>query len=207
VQNNKPPMIAAIDVGTNSFHMVIASANHRGMLNIIGREKEMVRLGSGSSDLKIIQPDAMQRGLTTLCHFTEIAKSENAEIRAVATSAVREALNSHEFLDKVKNEIGIDIEVVSGTEEARLIYQGILHALPVFAQRTLVMDIGGGSTETAVGYQGEIQYVHSAKLGAIRLSKRFFNNSETTKAEIEECREYIKGDWAPIFKRIIENGF
>lgn len=198
----KLPLIAAIDVGTNSFHLAICSVNNRGMMNTVLRERETVRLGSGSGDMKMLTPDAIERGISTLIHFNELAKSKDARIVAVATSAVREALNRDEFLSRIKDATGIDIEVVSGLEEARLIYNGAVHALPILTRKTLVIDIGGGSTETTVGLNGEIIYSHSAKLGAIRLTQRFNLDKYPVKASIEKCREFIRGEWAPIMKRI-----
>lgn len=203
----KAPVIAAIDVGTNSFHLVVASVNNRGILNIYSRDKEVVRLGSSGKDMKYIQPDAMERGIKTLEHFVALAQSYKCEIRAVATSAVREALNKDEFIAAVFNETGIEIEVISGPEEARLIYIGALHALPILEKNALVIDIGGGSTETVIGYHGEVKYVKSAKLGAIRLTKQFFNEDKTTEEEINLCRAYIKGEWFPIMKNLRETGF
>ena len=117
--------------------------------------------------------------------FIQMGDSEKAEIRAVATSAVREAENRFEFLEKVKKETGINIEVISGTEEGRLIYIGTIHALPVYEQKALILDIGGGSTETIVGYKSDIFYVNSTKLGAIRLTKRFFPNGKATSKQIQ----------------------
>lgn len=204
---SKAPVFAAIDVGTNSFHLIIASVNNRGMLHVILREKEMVRLGSGSGDMKYIQKDAMERGVRALQHFAELARSKNAEIKAVATSAVREALNRDEFLTMVKEQTGIEIEVVSGTEEGRLIYIGAIHALPIYNQKVFILDIGGGSTETIIGQDGEIRYVHSEKIGSIRLTNRFRLDGDITNEQIKECRDYIKGCWTPILKRIYSIGF
>lgn len=201
---SKPPVIAAIDVGTNSFHMVIASVDSKGVLNIIMRDKEMVRLGSSGSDMKYLDKSAIERGVNCLKHFSDLAKSQNAQIRAVATSAVREALNRSEFIEKVQSQANIDIEVVSGSEEGRLIYIGTLHALPIYTKKTLVIDIGGGSTETVIGLKGDLIHVNSEKLGTIRLTKRFFENGYTTKDQIKKCREYIKGEWAPEI-RLLEN--
>lgn len=200
-------LIAAIDVGTNSFHMVIASVSTRGVLRIHSRDKEMVRLGSSAGDIKRLTPEAITRGVQTLKRFVTVARQHGAEVRAVATSATREALNRDEFIDRVRRECGIDIEVVAGSEEGRLIYLGALHALPILTKRALVIDIGGGSTETVIGYQGEVAYVHSAKLGHIRLSKRFFPDSVITDDQIEMCRRAIKGDWTPIFQSLIAYGF
>jgi exopolyphosphatase / guanosine-5'-triphosphate,3'-diphosphate pyrophosphatase len=201
------PVIAAIDVGTNSFHMVVASVNQRGMMLIRTREKEMVRLGSSAGDMKILESEAIKRGVETLKMFAGIAQAEKAYIRAVATSATREADNKADFLHKVKAETGIDIEVVSGAEEGRLIYTGVIHALPLNNKKAMVIDIGGGSTETIIGYNGAIQYVNSEKLGSIRLFKKFFPNGESSNISVDKCREFIRGEWMPIMKRLKEIGF
>jgi len=205
--DNKAPTIAAIDVGTNSFHLVIASIDNRGLLNIITRDKEMVRLGASGSDMKYLSADAIERGVNALKNFTKIAESEKASIRVVATSAVREAINKSEFIEQALSETGIGVEVISGAEEGRLIYIGALHALPIYFKKTLVIDIGGGSTETIVGYQGDILRVNSEKLGAIRLTKRFFENGYSNKDSVKKCREYIKGEWSPELRTIEDIGF
>lgn len=204
---SNPQLIAAIDVGTNSFHMVVASVTTRGVLRIHARSKETVRLGSAGGDMKKLSSDAMTRGLATLKRFTTEAKQHQAFIRAIATSAVREALNKDDFLDRVLEETGVTIEVVSGMEEGRLIYIGALHALPIHSKRTLVLDIGGGSTETIIGYKGEVTYVHSAKLGHIRMSTRFFPKGDASTDAIEECRQAVRGDWAAVFQSLLEYGF
>ncbi|MDQ1265896.1 MAG: exopolyphosphatase / guanosine-5-triphosphate,3-diphosphate pyrophosphatase, partial [Bacteroidota bacterium] len=151
--------------------------------------------------------DAILRGIIALREYSALARTHKAEIRSVATSAVREAINQNEFLDRVKSETGIDIEVVSGTEEGRLIYNGVVHALPIFSKSTLVIDIGGGSTETIIGKGGNIIYVNSEKLGAIRCSRRFFPDGINKKKDIESCRDFIKGDWTPTLKRLLQTGF
>lgn len=207
VAKHNPGLIAAIDVGTNSFHMVVASVTTRGVLRIHARTKETVRLGSSGGDMKLLTSDAMSRGLATLKRFTSEANQHQAFIRAIATSAVREALNKDEFLDRVLEETGVTIEVVSGIEEGRLIYLGALHALPIHSKRTLVLDIGGGSTETVIGFKGEVTYVHSAKLGHIRMTARFFPKGVASTDAIEECRQAIRGDWATVFQSLIEYGF
>ncbi|MCX6155242.1 MAG: Ppx/GppA phosphatase family protein [Candidatus Kapabacteria bacterium] len=205
--SKKSRTIAAIDIGTNSIHMVIASVNQRKMLSFISRDKEMVRLGCSGKDMKHLESDAIERGVRTLKHFAEIAKSENAMVRAVATSAVREALNSHEFIEMVSQEAGIEAEIVSGIEEGRLIYLGAINAISCNGKKTLVIDIGGGSTETIIGTGNEIIYVDSHKLGAIRLSNRFFPNGIIDKKSVDDCREYIVGEWTPILDRLKSTGF
>ncbi len=122
--NKQASVIAAIDVGTNSFHLIVASVNNRGMLMIHQREKESVRLGSSTGkDMKHLQEDAIIRGVETLKNYAKLARSSKAEIYAAATSAVREAENKFDFIDRVKTEAGIDVSVISGPEEGRLIYK------------------------------------------------------------------------------------
>jgi exopolyphosphatase/guanosine-5'-triphosphate,3'-diphosphate pyrophosphatase len=194
--------LAAIDIGTNSFHLVIVKILPDGKFKILDRAKENVRLGSGGTDMKIIAPDAMQRGITTLKTFSQIAKTYNAPIRAVATSAVREALNQTEFVKKVYDTTGISIEVISGFEEARMIYLGILQALPVFNHPVLIMDIGGGSVEYLIGLKGEAKYSNSLKIGCMRLTQRYFHKSVIKEKDIEACREHIIGFLAPVKRAV-----
>ncbi|MCX7877069.1 MAG: Ppx/GppA family phosphatase [Ignavibacteria bacterium] len=199
----KKPRLAAIDIGTNSFHLIIAEVNGAsGKFTTLGREKVNVRLGSGSSDMKYLKPDAFQRGMETLKKFKALADSAGASVRAVATSAVREANNQDEFIQKVWQETGIKIEVASGVEEARYIYLGILQALPVFDKKILLIDIGGGSTEFLIGHRKEIAFDSSLKLGAIRLTQRFFPGGETNSKSVKTCRQFIKGYMQPVMRDI-----
>lgn len=201
-------LIAAIDVGTNSFHLIIASVNNRGMLMVHQRDKENVRLGSSTTkDMKYLTPEAIDRGSETLKYFTKLARSAKAEIYAAATSAVREADNKYDFIDRVKKETGVEVSVISGDEEGRLIYLGAVHALPIYNKKALVMDIGGGSTETIIGKEGNIKYVYSAKIGSIRITKNFFPDFISSAGKIKQCRDFIKGIWTPTLKRVKETGF
>lgn len=205
-RNGQQP-IAAIDVGTNSFHMVIASVRPRGQLEIHARDKEMVRLGSGAGDMKRLAPDAIERGVAAMRRFGNLAEQHGAVVRAIATSAVREALNKDEFVERVLDASGITVEVVPGTEEARLIYAGAIHALPIVDRRACVFDIGGGSTETIIGFQGEAKVVHSAKLGHLRYTKRFFPDGLITEDRIDACRTAVRGEWASMFQTMRAHGF
>jgi exopolyphosphatase/guanosine-5'-triphosphate,3'-diphosphate pyrophosphatase len=200
--------LAAIDLGTNSFHLVVVEASLRtGRFRILDREKENVRLGSGSTDMKHLEPEAMDRGIRALRHFRSIAESMNAEIRAIATSAVREALNKDEFLGRVRASTGIHVEIASGAEEARLIHLGVLQALPVFDKRLLLIDIGGGSTEFLLGRRRRIYYSNSLKLGAVRMTQRFFHAGKLTGRAVKECRSYVKGFLAPVTREVRARGF
>lgn len=196
-------IIAAIDVGTNSFHLIVCDVNSTtGRFRILDREKENVRLGTGSKDMKHLSAGAMKRGVAALKRFKRIADSFRASIRAIATSAVREALNKEEFISLVKKETGISVEIASGFEEARLIHLGILQALPVFHKKILLVDIGGGSTEFLVGQKRTIRYGNSLKLGAVRLTQRFFPSAKTSPRDVKECRKYIKGMLAPVLREV-----
>ncbi len=193
--NSIKPRLAAVDIGTNSFHLVIVEADTAtGKFKILGREKENVRLGTGSTDMKYLSEEAMIRGIETLKRFKTMADSAEAPLRAIATSAVREAKNQSEFIKRVKEATGIKIEVASGVEEARYIYLGILQALPVFNKQILLIDIGGGSAEFLIGLHREIIYDNSLKLGAMRTTQRFFGDAkEIDSKQVKECRKYVKG--------------
>lgn len=188
--NTSLQRLAAIDIGTNSFHLIVVEIDHHvGKFRILYRERDMVRLGEGG--LKRLSATAMERGVRILKKFRTIADSEKAPIRAIATSAVREASNRYEFINRVKKETGIRTEVVSGEEEARLIYLGVLSCLPVFDKKILLIDIGGGSTELLIGDRRMIFYSASLKLGAVRLTRRFFKQERLTADSIRKCREHI----------------
>lgn len=186
---NRP--IAAIDMGTNSFHMIIAKKenNH---VEVLDREKIVVRLGEGGSDYDFITKDAEKRAINALKSFKEIAKKYNAIIQAVATSAVREAKNQREFIKKIYKETGIKIKVIPGQEEGRLIYLGILQIVPIFDKHALVIDIGGGSTEIVLGYKAVPLFIRSIKLGAVRLTERFFPGGILNLEKIKEAQNYIR---------------
>ncbi len=200
--------LAAIDIGTNSIHLIVAQVNKSsGRFRIIDREKEIVRLGKGPAEMKHLSESAMNRAIETLKRFKSIADAAKAPVRAVATSAVREALNQDEFVRRVAAETDIKIEVASGFEEARLVYLGVLQALPVFNRKILLVDIGGGSTEYLVGLQRKILSDSSLKLGAVRLTERFFPSGVVTSKAIRKCREFIAGTMNPVSRQVHQAGF
>lgn len=193
-------IVSAIDIGTNSFHMVTAEIDTERNIQIISRDKEYVRLGASGGDMKQINPDAIQRGIETLDKFSKIANSYNSEIIAIATSAVREAENKSEFVDKVFEKTGIEIQVITGREEGRLIYNGAIHALPVSGKKILLLDIGGGSTETVFGKDDKIYFCKSVKLGTVRLWKKYFDKEQINDSDIDECLKFINGEWSKVLK-------
>ncbi|HLF41465.1 MAG TPA: Ppx/GppA phosphatase family protein [Acidimicrobiia bacterium] len=198
--------VAAIDIGTNSFHLVVARPTGNNRFEILDREKEVVRLGSGSGDMKELSQDAIGRGVAALSRFRLIADSFGAEIHAVATSAVREAENRREFLDAALAGAGVRVHVISGVEEARLIHLGVLQAVPVFDQQVLVIDIGGGSTEFVVGRGEDVFDARSLKIGAIRITERFFAKEPVKKKAVAEARTFIRSYLLPVKRMVSEHG-
>ncbi len=188
---------AAIDIGTNSFHLLVAEVGDSGEFSVLTTEKETVRLGDSPGDIRELTPDAIDRGVAALDRFKAIADSFDAQVYAVATSAVREADNGADFVRRVEIEAGIRIDVISGTEEARLIHLGILQALPVFDQQLLMVDIGGGSTEFLVGRSGRRMEARSLRIGHLRLTNRFFPGGVVEKGSVAACREYVRAFLVP----------
>jgi exopolyphosphatase/guanosine-5'-triphosphate,3'-diphosphate pyrophosphatase len=203
-----PAVLAALDLGTNSFHLVVARHTGGDGFDVITREKEVVRLGHGGTDMKELAPEAVDRAVACLQRMHRIAVSQGAcQLRAVATSATREAANADAFLDRARAEAGVDIEVISGLEEARLIHLGVLQAVPVFDQRILLVDIGGGSTEMLIGERGETLAARSFKLGAVRLTDRFFPGGIVTNKAVRACREYVRSVLTHFEREADEHGF
>lgn len=193
------PLVAAVDIGTNSIHLLIARPIDPDGFDIVTTQKEVVRLGSGSGDMKLLADDAVDRGIAALVRMGELARSMNARIHAVATSAIREAENRSVFLERAATEAGIDVQVISGFEEARLIHLGMLRALPVFHLRMLGFDIGGGSTELVAGEGSTLLAARSFRLGAIRLTERFFPGGVVDDDEdVEHCRAFVQQTLAGI---------
>src|SRR6476646_7007360 len=168
--------IAAIDIGTNSIHMIVVQVRPDLSFEVIDREKEMVRLGAGGLDGRALTPEAMHAALQVLSKFRRLAESHSVEeVIAVATSATREAENGGDFLKAVTQQTGIRPRVISGTEEARLIHLAAVYGVGAQRAATIVVDIGGGSVELTRGVGPVIEVGKSFKLGVIRLTERFVN--------------------------------
>lgn len=198
--------VAAIDIGTNSFHLLVARPSGNNRFEVLDREKEVVRLGSGSGDMKRLEADAIERGLTCLRGFRRIADAAGAQVHAVATSAVREAANRREFVTRAWEESGVKVDVVTGIEEARLIHLGVLQAVPIFEQRVLVIDIGGGSTEFVLGRGDEMLDARSLKLGAIRMTERFLSKEPVKRKALDEARRYIRSYLPAVARMLRQHG-
>jgi exopolyphosphatase/guanosine-5'-triphosphate,3'-diphosphate pyrophosphatase len=161
--------LAAIDIGSNSFHMVVAESAPNGGYRLLGREREMVRLGKTGLGDGALSEAAMQDGLEALAKMTTIARLRGAErVVAVATSAVREASNGADFLARVKALTGLDVQLLTGVEEGRLIYRAVREVVDLGPETAVIVDIGGGSTEWITARAGEIDQVVSLNLGSLR---------------------------------------
>ncbi|NER78792.1 MAG: Ppx/GppA family phosphatase [Leptolyngbya sp. SIO1D8] len=191
-------ILAAIDVGTNSIHMVLVKIKPSlPAFTIIDREKETVRLGNFSADGNLSE-EAMERGVAALKRCHAIAESFQAEeILAVATSAVREAKNGHVFLERAEQETGLSIQLISGTEEARRIYLGVLSGMEFHNQPHGIIDIGGGSTELILGTGEPHRFLNSTKVGAVRLTARFVTTNPISDEEFTYLKAYVRGRMEP----------
>ncbi len=171
--------VGFIDLGTNSVRLLLVRINSNHSYTVLSEQKETVRLGEGEFRRNTLQPDAMRRAGLVCARFAEIARSRGAgEVLAVATSATREAENRAAFVRHLRRVAGIDVRVISGKEEARLIYLGVASGANIGGRQTLFIDVGGGSTEVIVGDQQQHRFLDSLKLGAIRLSGMFFRTGD-----------------------------
>lgn len=188
-------ILAAIDVGTNSIHMVLVKVQPSlTTFTIVGSEKSTVRLGDRDLKTGELTLAAMDRAWNALKRCQEIAKAGQVEvILAVATSAIREAPNGQDFLRKIESELGLHIDLISGTEEARRIYLGVLSSMTFNSMPHVLIDIGGGSTELILGDGHEPRTLSSTKVGAVRLTQRFITTDPVSRAEFTALQAYIRG--------------
>ena len=180
-------LLAAVDLGSNSFRLEIGRHDH-GQINRTEYLKETVRQGNGLDADRNLTPDAMQRGWDCLARFGErLAGFKKTQVRAVATQTLREARNRDEFLARANKILGFPIDVISGREEARLIYQGVTHMLPQSDERRLVVDIGGRSTEMIVGKGLEAHTMESYRVGSVAWSMKYFPDGQFTERAFESA--------------------
>ncbi len=188
-------ILAAIDVGTNSIHMVVVEIQPElPAFTIIGKEKSTVRLGDRDKSTGDLTPEAMERATKALRRCQTLAQSLNVEeILAVATSAVRETSNGPAFLEQIKADLGMEINLVAGVEEARRIYLGVLSGMEFHNQPHAIIDIGGGSTELILGSGYEPRSLSSTKVGAVRLSSLFVNSDPVHSKDFKAMQAYVRG--------------
>jgi len=183
--------IAAIDLGSNSFHMVVAEEN-QGQLVILDRIREMVRLAEGLNDEGELDAAIEQRALDTLSRFGQRIRSLNSHcVNAVGTNSLRRINNSDEFLFQAEQALGFPIEIISGIEEARLVYQGVAHTLEQDHQSKLVVDIGGGSTELIIGEGYTPQLLKSLEMGCVMMTQKFFADGKIKSKRLQAARIFV----------------
>ena len=200
--------IAAIDIGTNSVHMIVVRVRPDLSFEVVDREKVMVRLGAGGLDGKALTTDAMSAALQALSKFKRLAESHGVDvILAAATSATREARNGGEFLARIERETGIRPRVITGTEEARLIHQAAVYGVDVGSARAVVIDVGGGSVEITLGNATAIQAARSFKIGVIRLTERFVESDPLSRRDERKLTKYILAEIGRHCDQITTIGF
>jgi len=202
--SRKVRTVAAIDVGTNSTHMLVASVDVAlSTFSIDLAEKSNTRLGERDPDTGELTPEAMARGLESLRHFRELALSHQVEqVVVAATSAVREAPNGRDFLQRIKDELDLDVDLVSGPEEARLIYLGVLSGMPFGDRPHLVLDIGGGSTELILADGRDARALTSTRVGAVRLQRDFVKEDPIPPHRRSFLQAFIQGSLEPAVDKV-----
>jgi exopolyphosphatase/guanosine-5'-triphosphate,3'-diphosphate pyrophosphatase len=200
--------IAALDVGSNSFHLIVAQVNAGGRVEILDRAKEMVRLGESTLRTGIIAPEVFRRGIDALRSLRRIADRHQPDaLVAVATSAVREAQNGGEFVRAARDEVGIDIRVVRGQEEAHLIYLGARSGLDLAGRRVALFDVGGGSTEVILADARECYFAVSLKLGVLRLCDEWGAADPPSAREVAALADRVRSALEPVISRVRAMGF
>ncbi len=200
--------IAAIDLGSNSIHMVIVEVNASGAFRVVDREAEMVRLGSGTLSTGFLPEAAMQRAMAILKAFRRLAEIHGVEkVLAVATSAIREARNGEDFLDRIGRKVGIFPRAIPGEEEARLIYLAALHSIHLGGRRAFVADMGGGSLELALGRGRQVELAVSEKLGVLRMTERFIAGDPVSPLDERRLVRHVVNTLEAVARRIRKKGF
>lgn len=199
--------IAAIDIGTNSVHMIVVRVRPDFSFEIIDREKEMVRLGAGGLDGKKLTHEAMTAALAALSKFERLASSHQVDaVLAAATSATREAENGGEFLKAIERQTGIRPRIITGTEEARLIHLAAVYGVDT-PKPAVVIDIGGGSVEITLGTGQSVKFARSFKIGVIRLTERFVKSDPLTGRDERKMLKFIGQEVDRYVAHIAQAGF
>jgi exopolyphosphatase/guanosine-5'-triphosphate,3'-diphosphate pyrophosphatase len=200
--------IAAIDIGTNSIHMIVVRIRPDLSFEVVDREKEMVRLGAGGLDGRELTPSAQAAALQTLSRFKRLADSHQVdEIIAAATSAVREAENGGDFIAMVRRDTGIRVRVISGAEEARLIHRAAGYGVDMSEGPAAVIDIGGGSVEITLGQAHRLTLGRSFKTGVIRLTERFVKSDPLSPRDERRLVRYIRKETRDYLEEIVRRGY
>jgi len=200
---NKP--VAVMDLGTNTFHLLVTEADADDPKELL-HLYEPVKLGQGGINKGVIQPDAFERGITTMEKFgREMERLQVGDVRAIATSALRSTSNGKDFIEQVKQKTNIAIEVIDGDREAGYIYRGVKASGCLSGNHNLIIDIGGGSVEFIICDENEIQWKQSFEIGAARLMDKFHNEDPIAAESVSDLQEYLDQILAPLFAAAKEN--
>ena len=192
--------VAIIDMGTNTFHLLIAEVRDHDFV-ILFKEKLSVKIGEGGISKGLITKEATQRALKALSRFKEVIKAEGVDrAYATATSAIRNAKNGKELTERIYHELEIEVRIISGDEEAETIYYGVKKAVPLTDEIVLIMDIGGGSIEFIIGNNAEILWKRSFEIGGQRLIDRFHKHDPISSEEIARLEAYLGENLGPLFQ-------
>lgn len=195
--------IAILDLGTNTFHLLIVSVNKKGEWIKIFKSKMVVKLGEESDNLNVICDKAYQRGLKAMLHFKKIIDLHKpTKVFAFATSAIRSSNNGSDFVNDVLNQTEIQIEIISGDKEAELIYYGVKQCVDLSKGRSLIMDIGGGSTEFIIADSHKIYWKYSYNIGAARLLQMFEPSNPITLDELKAVQSFLLKELKPLIQAV-----
>lgn len=205
VSKDEPEVLAAVDLGSNSFHMIVARLSH-GQPTIIDRLREMVRFAAGLDEYDRLSEDSQRTALECLGRFGERIRAMHADkVRVVGTSTLRRIDRYSGFVEQAEEALGHPVEIISGIEEARLIYQGVYHSSPGVEGAQLVVDIGGGSTEIIRGIGIEPDAMESLKLGCVGVSEKFFAGGKLTKRRFRSARLAARLEIEPARTRFLKH--
>ena len=195
--------IAVLDLGTNTFHLLIADSSNGKVEQVILKDYRAVKLGEGGITKGFITNEAIQRGLSALKEFKEIILTyKTDQIKAVATSAIRDAKNGKAFIELIFRELQIKIEIIDGNREAELIYKGVRAAIKMDQNPVLIMDIGGGSVEFIIANSDKIFWKKSYPVGAARLMEQFHKSDPISLEDISKINTYFDESLADVFTQL-----
>ena len=195
--------MAIIDMGTNTFNLLIVETSDDKKYEIIFKGKAGVKLGKGGINNNIITPEAFNRGIKAIeKHIIDIEKFNTDRIIATATSGIRSTDNGKEFVNTIENKFGLKVKIISGDEEADLIYRGVKQAIKLNNENTLILDIGGGSNEFIIANSKGLLWKHSFNLGIARLLDMFKPSDPITPKEIQKAEEYIDSELSVLYDAV-----
>ncbi|MGH7833777.1 MAG: Ppx/GppA phosphatase family protein [Candidatus Binatia bacterium] len=198
---SEPGRFAAIDIGTNTILLLVVEMDGHGGFKVLEDRVQITRLGQGVDRDGLLRKEAQERSLDALRGYARLCRDHGAgEVVAAGTSALRDARNREEFIGRVNNELGLELRVLSGEEEAFYSFLAVSRGLDVRDRRVLAVDVGGGSTEFIWGRNGAVERWASLQLGSVRLTERFFHSDPVLEDEVQRLAQAIDGDLKASFK-------